>query len=479
MNTKKTVKKTAALCLGLALTVGATACDFITTDNFADMAQTIADVNITSLLSEKDAKTAQALQTLIDGGAIDTEIPKRDLVMYYLSYGHQYVENYGYSYADTFKMLVDTLVDRKIVAQYAMVYYLNNNEALSAQGCLDYIASEKSATTLTDKEKELLGKHPEALALKYFLTENGTVWTEYDKAIYTLKSSVNSSLDSTEAQYVEASDEVHDHGTIRTTPTGVNTETEDYYVAPETDELGETKQYEVYTGRNDLDECYGYEAIEGSTKTTRKKAYGVFLANLDGNGFLLETDNTSKLTEMDYYYVELGSQLEQALITKYTDALIAEGEKELTMNNPTDYLTKRYAETYAAQKNAYDKDHSAFETAIDALADDSFVMYSPKADYGFVYNILLPFSETQNQLYAAAEARSTSDSELYKYRANLLRNVVGKDLRNSWFNEHEDENYAYQAEAGSYFGEASNYLFFENNFSGEEKYETLGQYYGK
>jgi hypothetical protein len=142
-------------------------------------------------------------------------------------------------------------------------------------------------------------------------------------------------------------------------------------------------------------------------------------------------------------------------------------------------LTARYAETYAAQKNAYDKDQAAFETAINALADDSFVLYSPKADYGFVYNILLPFSAEQNQLYAAAESRLKDEGELYKYRAQLLKDVKGKDLRDSWFNEHEDENHAFEAEENSYYGSASNYLFFQDNFENNDKYEKLGQYYGK
>ena len=480
MNMKKTFKKTAALFLGLALTAGATACEFISTDNAKDMAQTIAEVNITSLLSANEGQEkADALSAIIGAGAINTSVPKRDLVSYYLNFGYQYVENYGYTMKQVFEMLVETLVSRKIVTQYAMVYYLNNNSALSEQGCIDYINAEKTSASLTEKEKALLAAHPEVSALKYFLTENNTDMTDYDKAIYSLKKTINDSLDTTEGNYVEKSDETHDHGTVRTTPTGVGTEKEDYYVAPETDGLGETKQYEVYTGRNDVTECFGYEEIDGSTKTTRKKAYGVFLANLDSNGLLMETDNTSKLTEMDYFYVELSAQLEQALITKYTDALVTEGEKELTKNNPTDYLTSRYEETYAAQKSAYDKDQSAFETAIDGLSDSSFALYSPKADYGFVYNILLPFSEEQNQRYAAAQSRLTSESELYKFRASLLKEVKGKDLRNSWFNEHEDESHAYEAEAGSYFGSASNYLFFEDHFSGEDKYETLGQYYGK
>ena len=45
MNKKNTVKKTAALLLGLALTVGATGCNFVVTDTAKDYAQEIANVD--------------------------------------------------------------------------------------------------------------------------------------------------------------------------------------------------------------------------------------------------------------------------------------------------------------------------------------------------------------------------------------------------------------------------------------------------
>ena len=55
MNKKNTLKKTAALLLGLALTVGATGCNFIVPDTAADYDQTIATVDITkALANDKD-----------------------------------------------------------------------------------------------------------------------------------------------------------------------------------------------------------------------------------------------------------------------------------------------------------------------------------------------------------------------------------------------------------------------------------------
>ena len=48
MSKKNSIKKAAALLLGLALTVGATGCDFIRTDSMKDLNQSVATDNIAS-----------------------------------------------------------------------------------------------------------------------------------------------------------------------------------------------------------------------------------------------------------------------------------------------------------------------------------------------------------------------------------------------------------------------------------------------
>ena len=488
MNKKHTLKKTAAIFLTLALTVGATGCSFITTDSAKDMARQVANVDISTYLATVDGdekNQATALKTIIDEGGISTTIPKRDLIAYFLNVGYQYVESYGYTYKDTFNMLMDTLVSRKIMTQYAMVYYLQ--KGLTADGCMAFIESELDAVKKrvgeTGREYVLLKAHPEVSALKYFLTQGEDAET-YDKAVYSLKKMLNDSLDSAEKTYINETEETHDHGTKRTTPTNVGTEQADYYVAP-TEVGGETKTYEVYTGRNSLSECYGYEAVDGSTRMTRMKAYIRFLGNLQSNNLLLKDDNTTNLVEMDYYYVELASQLEQALITAYTESLAKEGEGDLTKaeEGEISYLEKRYADALAAQKEAYDADYTKFESAANGLSDTSFVLYTPEmgkqvesglatfnTKAGFVYNILIPFSQAQNDLYKSAEARTEKDTDLYAYRAELLSKITAKDLRDSWFCEHEDENYAYE--------KGGKWYFFEDNFTQTDRYESLSMYLG-
>ncbi len=476
MNKKNTIKKTAALLLGLSFALAGTAgCGFITTDNDADMAQVVAEVNIASYLeNDKDVSfrdKAEELKTIVgySGGGLNTTVLKRDLVSYFLNVGYTYVNNYGYSMKDTFEMLMDSLVSRKIIVQYAVAYYLSENADLTAEKCVAYIESEKT-NAATDKEKALLDAHPEVSVLKYFLTEGGVESDVYEEAVYTLQKSINDSLDSVEKEIIAAEEETHDHGESKTTPKNVNTEKTDYIPVDSEGKI----DYDIYTGRNTADSCGAYERVNGSKTSTRQRAYNQLLASLYSNNLVGKEEDTSDFKKLDYYYVELAAQLEQALITKYTEALDEEAYAALT----AEYVSGKYDEIKASQEKEYTKDPTAFEKALDGLSDTSFVLYNPTKDvngtnYGFVYNILLPFTKAQEQQYAEEKARAKSDSALYQYRAEILNNVVAKDQRASWFCEHEDENYAYQV--------GEKWYFFENQTGANanlDKYESLGQYAG-
>ncbi len=478
MKKKNRLKVTAAACLALAMTLGATGCDaFLTTDSEKNLKQIVAQVNISSRLEETEGATvAQAVQSLIDDGGLLTDIPKRDLVAYFMSQGYQYVESYGYSYKDTFEMLLDSLIERKVLVQYAVAHYLKTNPTQYTQEDCDAFVEAQINNAATQVEKRMLQSHPEVLTLQYFLSRGNNAETEnYDEAIYQLNKSVNDSLDTTEANYIKAKDDSHTATTPRTLPTNVGTEKSDYYIAP-----SGGKKYTVYTGYNNLADCYRYEAVDGSTATTRIKAYNSFLKNLQSNGLILKGENTTDFTKMDYYYVEMANQLEAALIDQYTEDLKKQGEEALLAD---DYVVNRYKETLATEKTKYSQSEGDFETAINGLSDTSFALYSPSTDtakYGFVYNILIPFSKIQTDLYDSYSALDVSAKDKAAYRAKLLQNVEAKDLRDSWFSDYEDDNYAY--EATDYYdkdGDGSNYLFFEDNFTNTERYESLGQYTGK
>lgn len=478
MNTKHTLKKAAAAFLTLALTVGATGCTFLVTDNEKDLKQTVATVNIAGTMGKDDAykEYADDVQSLIDKGGLVTDIPKRDLIAYFLSVGYNYVQSYGYTYEDTFNMLIDGLVEQKILTQYAVAYYLKEDNGLSVDKCMEYVDAELAKAS--EKEKALLEAHPQVLTMKYFLTEGGTDSEAYDKAVYSLKQSLNSSLDSAEASYItSAAEDAHTHDETRTTPTNVNTQKEEYIPTKADGSL----DYEIYTGRNALDACGAYEKVDGSTVTSRKKAYNAFLSNLQSYGLIKEGEDTAVVTELDYYYLELSSSLASALVTKYGEDL----QEKATDFLDEDYVEGKYEEIYNAQKTAYENDSTAFDTALDSVSDTSFILYGQK-DFGFVYNILIPFSAAQEADYAVAKNSGLTQEQLFKVRRGLLTEVEAKDLRSAWFcADNEDEHYAYEVTAaadGDYYGATAGgkgYLFFENNFAKTEEYETLKQYDGR
>ena len=472
MNMKSTLKKAAAAFLTLALTVGATGCTFLVTDNEKDLKQSIATVNISGTMEKDEAykEYADDIQSLVDKGGLVTDIPKRDLIAYFLSTGYNYVQNYGYTYEDTFNMLIDGLVEQKILTQYAVAYYLKNGKDMSVDKCMEYVNAELAKAST--KQKALLEANPQVLTMKYFLTEGGTNSEDFDKAVYSLKKSLNSSLDSAEANYITAKDDEHTHDETRTTPTNVNTQKEDFIPKKADGAL----DYEIYTGRNALDACGTYEKVDGSTVTSRKKAYNAFLSNLQGYGLIKEGEDTANVTELDYYYLELSSSLANALVTKYGEDL----QETATEFLSEEYVSAKYKELYDAQELAYKNDPTAFDTALDSVSDTSFALYGKK-DFGFVYNILIPFSSAQSAEYAVAKNKGLSQEQLFGVRRQILEDVEAKDLRSAWFcADNEDEHYAYlNTECYTANNAERKYLFFENNFTKTEEYEGLKQYAGK
>ena len=461
MNNKHTFKKAAALFLGLALSVGATGCGFITTDNQKDLEQTVATVDISSKLAktEQYKDVAGAVKNIIQ--MMSTDVLKRDLVSYYLSTGYTYVEQYGYTYEDTFNMLLDGLVSREIIIQQAIAYYLAKANGATEAACNAFIEAELNATT-DAKVKALLEEHKEVLVLKYFLSIEDAEETEYNKGVYTLKKSLNDSLDSLEASYITEETEEHEHEEARTLPTGVDTEKEDYF----------TTNYEIYTGRNAAGACGEYETVEGSTVTTRQKAYNAFLTNLQSYSLINvdekngEVEDTRDITKLHYYYVELSSILGQSLINKYFKSL----ESEVGVKVDEAYMTAKYEEMYEQQEHDYADDNGAFSTALDSAAEGNYMLYGLEG-YGFVSSILIPFSTAQNIQYKQAEGRGLTENELFKVRNSIAKDIKAKDLRDSWITEDEHTNYSYVREDGKTY-------FFEDNLSANSKYEQLKHYAG-
>ena len=478
------------LASSIAVTGAFAGCSLVSSNNTADMNQVIATVNISK--AEGLGETDKVLIDNYKDAVGTTEIYKNELIAYYLNYGISYV-NQGYPASAVFEMLINNLVENAVLTQYAVMYILN----------------DKGATVSDYNSKSYIEK------LEYLLTdEKDEEDTEKEIKIakYNFYKLLNTTLDSYEKRLLE--DEDSTAGTDnRSTPSGVDTEQDGFYPQKKDengklvlDEKGNpVLDYGVYTGYKGYlladSGNYSDDVLEGSTRSTRTKAYNDFLGTLISNGLVdPKTDDLLRVTDgIGYMNDEYANQLENRVINKYYDLYEEAQEAKLTDDGKYEYLDVVYNKLKDLQKDSVDDN---FESDIGRMSDTSFVLYSPDTEgegaYGFVYNILLPFNSIQNGALTALKSNSdfinekTGDYtiEYYKQRNELLKQIETTDQRAAWFNGATDysfnavdaglkagEDYyaGVAAEDGSYNRQ---YLFFENNLTKTDRFESLDKYIG-
>ena len=462
----------------------------LVTDNQRDMQQVVAEVNLGkdktsleesfSLLSEELNST---VADQLDKVLTTDEIYKRDLVAYFMSYGYNYYSENN-SYSATFEQVMQDLVDRKIMSQFATVYYLNAGEVLVDRdnitikdGYVDVSGTDgmkmNGEISLDGYLSAIEGKTGDEAAVagySYLLTD-----AEIKYATYVIMVSVNSAIDTYEEDYIKAEDETTSSTETRTTPTGANTLPDGYYPTKEDGSI----DYAIYTGANSASECGEYEKKEGSTSYTRSRAYAQFIHALRENYLIGEDEkDVTDVTALSYFTTELKSQLEQMLINKFYATLAYKAAQAMSATT----LQESYQTLLNSQEASTES--SSFTTTMDSLSDTSFVVYSPEnRKFGFVYNILLPFNTNQTKLLDSIRY-TDGTKEYYAARntnAGLLSSIEAKDQRASWFNGSED--YSFEA-TGDYYKNAynsaegkTNYLFFKDSYV--ENGEGIERYAGK
>ncbi len=458
MNRKQ---KAASVALAALFACGALAgCDALTTiDSEKDYAQVIAEVN---LLNHEDFAEGGKFAQYKD--AVSTvEISKRDLVASYVSSGYSLQQQYGMSYSQIFPTLAQSLANRELYVQYAKVDFLaTGNEEGKTYSVEDY----KKATEgdMSDTEREVAG-------IGYFLEEE-----EKAKAVYDLRKSINTNIDSIEEDIIKVEEDTDSYtpdSDVRTLPSGAETENEDYY--PET--------YAIWTGKEGDSALGEYEKLPGSTRTTRRKAYIRYLANLRANSLINKSENASDIEETDYFDNQLKSSYSAKLIEKMTDKLEKEVEKDLNAA----WATDEFKDALANDANTYATDRAAFEQALDGMSDTSFVLASPTDSttqendaYGFVINILLPFSDLQTQALGEVSADYGDEKgNHFAARARLLEKITATDLRGTWFTGKTDYSFKAADDAFTNGDAGRDRLFFEHSFEKSDKYEEMEKYFGK
>ena len=472
--------------MAVAVVMGAsfsTGC--ISTISEKDVKQTVATVNIS-----KDENFVKQFGDYASA-VTDEVFSKRDLIIYYFNGGRRYNTDYGYSMADTIEAIKDTLVREAIMTQYATVELLKykveeaeGDEKLS-------LDTFKSKQTVKEKYEYLLGGE-ESEGVK--------------RAEYQLKYMINSALDSYEQRKLDEVKGYEGSGS-RSTPSGIDTLKEDYF--PE--------DYNIYTGYEGYllaDAGEDYEPLEGTNRNTRREAFSEFIGFLKSSFYITEED--SKLTDVlsiSYVQDEYVNYLQNEIVEAYNEVFEQEQRDKINTveNGIYTYIQDKYNGLedggLTAQQQQYSNPNNttAFETAMGSMSDTSFILYSPATTeysenidgtygtFGYVYNILLPFSsaqETTLKTYQSYQSSGRIDDNVYfRDRNQLLKGITTTDQREAWFNG--ENQYAFnvaeynkdkdEADKLAYYNGGNserNYLFFENNLTQGNKYEKLQKYAG-
>lgn len=467
---KKNRKKAAAVAVAAIMCCGAFAgCDLVLQNETANMNQTIAEVNIRN--SENFTKEFPDLDSELAAKVIGAaSVSKRDMIVSFVGSGYNTMNSYGWSYRDTFNAISEALVQRQVYIQYAKAYFLNNGWKDDDGNPYTFNDLEKFNAYVKDGEgKELTGIAYEIAAVSYFLTEE-----EIDKANFATRVMFNNSIDSLEDQFIKAAEHDHDEhdSEVRTTPTGLNTTYADFY----------DNDYRVYTGTGKQNAVRGsYEAKEGSTTTTRLRAYNELLTSLGSNDLVKigETD-TSDIESLEYFLLENKADLEDALIQKMTDTFTKQAEAKMD----DAYLSGKFDSMLINQSDLYAKSYSTLESGMDSVSDSNFVLTATpdNQNYGYVINILLPFSTAQaDELSSVKQDFGDTKGNKFATRAKLLEKIRATDQRGSWFRGETDYSFKASSDAYGYNADTGRqWLFFEDNLNEEtSKYERLKNYYGK
>ncbi len=483
-------RRTKILSLLAAAAVTSTAvlsgCSLVATKTQADMEQVIATVDITKS-DELDSELADYT------GAItgETEITKRDLVAYFISAGSTYLNN-GYSYGETFEALAEALVDNEILIQYAVMQTLYDMED---EG---YVASSSIAVTkFTDKLAE-----SEEAAYIWLLDYQATILndangTDIDYSLlckYSLYRSINNSIDSYEEDFLDIDDD--DDSYSATLPTNVDTEVYIYYPVTDSGEL----DYGIYTGYagtnsttgeafNNLKSnsgAYEEDALEGSTKYSRAYSYNQYIQVLDANYLILDGEDVTDVENLNYVKNQYITLLREQVVSNYYDIYDLDLEAQMSSEN-YQYVKTRYNELVKQQSASYTNEDT-FSSALSNMSSSSFILYTPdNGTFGYVYNILAPFSTSQSdELSAISDLLDNGEEDEYYYQRNqILKRVTTYDQRSDWFNGGID--YSFDASnsdnySGTYYSGSDSSrttLFFKDNLTNSTRYESLENYYGK
>ncbi|MBO4251145.1 MAG: hypothetical protein J5911_00605 [Clostridia bacterium] len=360
-----------SVIIGLA---GLSGCRLVTKNAERDLAQTIAEVNI----NQKD------------------EITKKDLLMSYMNYGYMYVQYYGYTQDQVYSIILNNLIDNRIIIQVAYEKFENEEGGVKNENKPKY-----------NPERYL--DDDEIIDAKY------STYKSFDNLLETY-SSDNTYTEKKDTLPVET----------RTVPTDAKNAEKDIDKAAFVAEIDEN----------------GFDV----TSEFRRVAYDKVCKLLKDASLLGDFGGDLKKTV--YFDLLLKSNLESEVINNYDESIVA-GIKENISYEQLETLFNEKLNKQRAWSN------SEFVDALNNAGASSPVLWSnQEGKYGYVYNLLLGVNDYQSaKITELQKERSATNMDELVYaekRAEILSGTVAQDLRSSWILAGYDFDYATKKFTGDY-----------------------------
>ncbi len=473
---RKILTKIVTLFLITVLSVTAfVGCALITTDTDRDMAQVVATVQI------EDDITAD-------------HIHKIEMLSAFMSYGYMYVQQYGYTVEATYEMILQNLVQNKIIIQGARMALADKyNEKVGSDDFLAYFIDNATATENLNASAASMGEDYTVDELKRVVGELEKYLTPYEiaQAKHSIRTSINQLVETYAEDDEEEEGKEDETFEARALPTVKENEAEYEYQLRE--ENGDAELYE-YTDY-DLDVAIAaLKGVSGAEEALRAckdvwslnkyvfdnykidltgsnlKAFNVAIQDLKKNGLIAQDEdpkvkeNADNAMNYSYFLVSLKSQYESMIVSKYENSLVTENKAKLSQ----DKIWAQYQAELKAQKENYENNVTTYESALEAVTEETFVLCNPYEGYGYVANLLIGFSDEQAAALSAEQSRPGANAaSINTKRDALLAQLKVKDQRESW--------------VYSSYGDYANgeFSFDKKNFLSENSYDKLGKFIGQ
>ncbi len=414
-------------CLGSVVS----ACNLVSTDGEKSSKLVIAKIKIDD---EEDDKL----------NVESKSIYKKDLYSGYLSYGYYYVNYYGYSTSKTFQTILDNLVNNAVVEQFArrrltQFYSSVKNKAESERTDFEKYFYENLLATTTNQE--LVAKSD----IDLFLTAYQKAEAEFE-----LKDAIASIIE----QYSDSEDDE-----TKTTESVTLDERANPYEEEERDFTEEEMKIETptdneykavlvklgkdcseenlaeikanYTNLYDLNMYKFAEFDYDVSSRANRKALNKGLENLRSYYVIPSNENykSEEVEKYTYFKEMLYTEKVQAMVNTFENYL----EKDVESRMTDDMLYSAYESLYNTQKDKYDASVSDYETDLTSADEDTFIVYNPYNNYGYVSNLLIGFSDWQEESLKTYKAKKgITTAEVESFRNELANTIVAQDQRAYW-----------------------------------------------